>query len=438
MRTENPDKKGSRWLIVLLAGMMVSSAASQEIPGNPSEVVIVEGLIIPRDDDGMYIRNPDGQFEVEWTEKTGVALEVDTRIFPGLKGDLLRYPVFASDQVIDFPLPKGPITGIVKVRKGRLLKMALQEAKEEKWIPGFGLILRFGEKLPGQLPTADDPRFVGIWDPAANPRTLTIEGTKYEVSLKKGGKTTALLFNVIGVRDCRPFVSRARVVGHRKGEVIVADEIHVTPLGDQVARDDPGLPRYLFIGDSISGNYGRGLREALAGRFNLHHPPTNCGSTKKGRASIVEWLGGYDREGRQWDVISFNFGHWDAGNLKATYQENLEAIITELKKTGAKLIWVTTCPVPHGYPPTGGLTKEGRAPRQTSGVMEKYLNPWALEVIRRHPGISICDQWRYVKENEETLFKTFWARRNVHFSRKEGDKLGHFLAEHVHRVTKRR
>ena len=47
-------------------------------------------------------------------------------------------------------------------------------------------------------------------------RTLTIKGKKYECSLKKGGQTKALLFNVLN-RDCKPFVNRARVVGQRKG-----------------------------------------------------------------------------------------------------------------------------------------------------------------------------------------------------------------------------
>jgi len=33
---------------------------------NAADPVTVEGLITPRDDDGMYLRNPDGQFEIEW------------------------------------------------------------------------------------------------------------------------------------------------------------------------------------------------------------------------------------------------------------------------------------------------------------------------------------------------------------------------------------
>jgi len=416
---------------VLLIIFLFSAIAMEAQPKGKGAAMTVAGLIVPGKDGGMSVRNSKGQFEVEWTKATRVALEVNTRLFRGMREGVLRYPVPSSKQAIEFPLPKGPITGIVTLRNGGRVPGALKVAKEENWIPEFGLRLRFGETLiKCQLPSATDPRFIGQWNPNAKPRTLTIRGHAYEVSLK-GGQTSALLFNVIGVKDCKPFVNRAQVMGHKRGNVIVAEEIHVRPIGDQTALDDPKLPRYLFIGDSISGNYNNGLRKALAGKFNLHHPPTNCGPSGKGKDSIVEWLGAHQQKGRHWDVISFNFGHWDAGNDKKTYQENLEVVIAQLKKTKAKLIWVTTCPVPKGFLPAGNLAQDGKAPKRTSGVMEKYLNPWALEVMKRHPEISICDQWQYCKDHEAGLYKDWWLGKNVHFKDEPADKLGHFLAEHI-------
>ena len=133
-------------------------------------------------------------------------------------------------------------------------------------------------------------------------------------------------------------------------------------------------------------------------------------------------------------MISFNFGHWDAGNDKKTYQENLEAVIAQLKKTKAKLIWVTTCPVPKGYLPAGNLSQDGKAPKRTSGVMEKYLNPWALEVMKSHRQITICDQWQFVKDNETKLHKDWWAGKNVHFKGAPADALGELLGQHVEKV----
>ena len=63
--------------------------------------------------------------------------------------------------------------------------------------------------------------------------------------------------------------------------------------------------------------------------------------------------------------------------------------------------------------------------------MEKYLNPWAAEVMARHPEISICDQWQFVKDNEGGLYTSWWAGKNVHFGGKPADALGRFLADHV-------
>lgn len=417
--------------------LVIAALTATTLHAQNTETVTVSGLIIPLDDSGMYVRTSTGkQMTVRWNEQIQVALAVNTRQFANLKGKVLHYKVHSSSQTVDFPLPSGPITGILRVRGGKQIERAIKAADEENWIPEFGLILRFGEAPKTEhLPSVEDPHFVGRWDPTTRPRTLSIKGRRYEVSLKKGGQTNALLFGVIGTQHCAPFINRAEVVGIRVGDTILADRIHVTPIGDQTATDDPHLPRYLVIGDSISGNYDRGLRQALKGRFNVHHPPTNCGPSGKGKGNVVAWLGAYEEPGRQWDVISFNFGHWDAGNTRAKYQENLEAVVAHLKRTGAKLIWVSTCPVPDGYPPARELQQkksEGlHAPGRTAGVMKKYLNPWALEVIKRHPKISICNQWQFVKDHEDDIYKEWRAGKNVHFGGKQADELGKYLATFV-------
>ena len=38
-------------------------------------------------------------------------------------------------------------------------------------------------------------------------------------------------------------------------------------------------------------------------------------------------------------------------------------------------------------------------------VMEKFLNPWALEVMKKHPEISICDLQQFVKDQENDLYQ---------------------------------
>ena len=121
--------------------------------------------------------------------------------------------------------------------------------------------------------------------------------------------------------------------------------------------DQPGLPRVLLIGDSISMGYTLPVRALLKGKTNLHRIPTNGGSTKDGVANIEAWLGN-----GKWDVIHFNWGLHDLKHMKngkldaagpqvstlAEYETNLRTLVTRMKATGAKLIWATTTPIPAG------------------------------------------------------------------------------------------
>jgi acyl-CoA thioesterase-1 len=124
--------------------------------------------------------------------------------------------------------------------------------------------------------------------------------------------------------------------------------------------DTPGLPRVLLIGDSISMGYTLPVRARLAGKANVHRPPVNCGDTARGVASLDQWLGA----GR-WDVIHFNFGLHDLKYLDAKgqlaapdqgrqvhspaqYEANLRKIVARLQRTGARLVFATTTPVPAG------------------------------------------------------------------------------------------
>ena len=125
-------------------------------------------------------------------------------------------------------------------------------------------------------------------------------------------------------------------------------------------KDVPGLPRVLLIGDSISMGYTLQVRELLKGKANVHRPPANCGQTERGLQHLDEWLGT-----GHWDVIHFNFGLHDLKYLDEhgqyvapekgkqvaplpLYEKNLRELVARLKKTGARLIWCSTTPVPDG------------------------------------------------------------------------------------------
>jgi len=116
-------------------------------------------------------------------------------------------------------------------------------------------------------------------------------------------------------------------------------------------KDNAGLPRVLLIGDSISIGYTLEVRKLLENKANVHRIPTNGGPTSNGLKNIDLWLG----QGK-WDVIHFNWGLHDL-KLDANgkhqvpleqYEKNLRELVSRLKKTGAKLIWASTTPVPAG------------------------------------------------------------------------------------------
>jgi len=395
----------------------------------------VYGLVSPLDQVGknFYILNADGLIEVKLAKDAKIGLLFRER---DIKKMLEVRKIKLGSVNREYKLPK-KLYVKVNFPNWRTAQGVLKSGE-------FRDGILHADPLKDHLPTETEPwlsgELTGLEDGHITP-------TKVVTACEKTFKGSTSGFNyseqIVGLLDhtaIKPFCNQASLYGRLEGDVFYASCVLLRPIPDQRANDDPKLPRYLFIGDSISGNYGKALRTALKGKYNIHHPPTNCGPSGKGREMMKAWLGDYKTRGRHWDVISFNFGHWDSGNSKKVYQENLEQVVGQLKPTGAKLIWVTTCPVPNGYKPAGGLVDKGSkgncAPGRTSGVMKKYLNPWAMEVIKRHPEISICDQWACVKDNAATIYKEFWSGKNVHFKGLGADKLGEFLAAHVEKVMK--
>jgi formylglycine-generating enzyme required for sulfatase activity len=120
--------------------------------------------------------------------------------------------------------------------------------------------------------------------------------------------------------------------------------------------DDPGLPRILLIGDSISMGYTIPVRALLKGKANVHRVRRNAGSTSVGLQRLTEWLGT-----GKWDVIHFNFGLHDLRWVEGVqptppdrYQSNLSQLVQRLKQTQAKLIWASTTPIQEAVNPEPG------------------------------------------------------------------------------------
>lgn len=156
------------------------------------------------------------------------------------------------------------------------------------------------------------------------------------------------------------------------------------------APETPGLPRALIIGDSISIGYTQPARSLLSGQVNVQRIPCNAGMTTRALQNIDEWLGS-----SHWDVIHFNCGLWDIEDLPdgsrlvplAEYEQNLRALVTRLKQTGAKLVWASTTPVPS---PVNG------PPRSSADVIA--YNAVALKVMQEN-GVQVDDLYTYILPN---------------------------------------
>jgi acyl-CoA thioesterase-1 len=182
------------------------------------------------------------------------------------------------------------------------------------------------------------------------------------------------------------------------------------PAYAQIA-DVAGLPRVLLLGDSISIGYTLPVRARLAGKANVHRPAENCGETARGLKSLDKWIG----DGK-WDVIHFNFGLHDVkyldekgayvppekGHQVASveqYEKNLRELVARLKKTGAKLIFASTTPVPAG---TLGRVEHD----------ELRYNAAALRVMQEN-GVAVDDLHALATAQQAKI----QLPKNVHFTK---------------------
>jgi lysophospholipase L1-like esterase len=179
-------------------------------------------------------------------------------------------------------------------------------------------------------------------------------------------------------------------------------------------QDDPKLPRVLLIGDSVSRGYTQAVRKALAGKVNVHRAPANCGPTALGIKKMDVWLG----DGK-WDVIHFNFGIHDRNTPISDYTQRLEQIIAQMKKTGAKLIWASTTPIPDDPPK-----------KQTAAsIVER--NAAAAEVMKKH-GIATDDLFTFITPHLAKVQNP----NDVHFNSEGYDLLGKQVAAAIQSALK--
>jgi acyl-CoA thioesterase-1 len=190
-------------------------------------------------------------------------------------------------------------------------------------------------------------------------------------------------------------------------------------------QDDSKLPRVLLIGDSVSRGYTQAVRKALAGKANVHRAPANCGPTASGLKNMEGWLGavapggGAVEPAPHWDVIHFNFGIHDRNTPLTDYTQRLEQLVARLQKTGAKLVWATTTPIPD----------DAEKKQSAASIIER--NAAAAEVMKKH-GVLIDDLFAAITPRLAELQNP----NDVHFNGKGYDFLGQQVAQSIEQALK--
>ena len=172
------------------------------------------------------------------------------------------------------------------------------------------------------------------------------------------------------------------------------------------------LPKVLLIGDSISAGYYPAVAKALEGKAVVAKSSDNGESTAVGVKKIDGWLGD-----TKWDVIHFNWGVWDMygwqyasdDRTPAAYARRLETLVTRMEKTGAKLIWATTTPVPPKAEST--MLKRWKTEVVISPDLERKYRDAAMQVMKKH-GVQVDDLYALLKPRQSEFQKD----DNVHFS----------------------
>jgi hypothetical protein len=394
---------------LLLVSVLGSSQAAEEIPagldgatGNVFKVdteqktfeLLKETEYDPKTDIGK------SRFTIHWDDKLKITRIEEVKSFDGIE----------SPVAVNF-------YGIDQVSRKALADGKAFEARVAEIFSGKGEDVASGISEDGNA-------IAGWFTPSAGRGgTIRLNGKQIPVSLRKNN-WRIYHHQPLSPKELTEGFWKATLHGAEKEGSFVVGRMEVSALEDPRKTDDPKLPRVLVIGDSISMNYHEAAKAALKGVANYHRNEGNSFSSVHGVNNAELWLGDYMDEGRHWDVIQFNHGLHDLKQAYdkesdvfgeyavplETYKESLEKEIQILKKTGAKLIWCATTPVPNDI-------KSQYARRKGAA---KIFNDAALEVMKKHPEIIINDLHGLVSESP--VFESWWKTMDPHFYRPEEQK----------------
>jgi hypothetical protein len=410
MSVPNLTRTISLLILMLLAGFACADVTGKMFkvdPDNRSFELLKETEYAPKTDIGR------SRFSCMWTENARLRRIEEKTSFAGIKG-----PVWTKLQGIDATNRK-----------------ALADRK-----PFVVRVATVFEGDPGGTQSIADNEVTGWFTPDVGeaPRSglITIDDKAIPVTLRE--KNSQIIHHApLAPADLAKGFWQAALSAREENGTLLVDRIDATPLPDPRLTDDPKLPRVLIIGDSISMNYHEAAKAALQGIANYHRNDGNAFSSEHGVRNTELWLGDYQEKGLHWDVIQFNHGLHDlkqpydaktdiwgpyAIPLDA-YKANLEKQIALLRKSGAKLIFCTTTPVPNDNKSTYARRKGASA----------EFNAAALEVIRKHPDILITDLHAVI--DASPVFDNWRKQIDVHFYQKEEQQiLGEAVASTIRKA----
>jgi len=213
------------------------------------------------------------------------------------------------------------------------------------------------------------------------------------------------------------------------------------PASMLISQESEARQKILILGDSISMAYGPFVKQQLSEFADVSRPvrngkDENCAGTIHGVANLDRWLAAAGEV----DLIFFNFGLHDLKRVDRDtknysnnpadprqaepdeYRQQLSQIVARLKQTEARLVFVTTTPVPVG----------DVKPRREVGDPLHY-NAIARTVVD-HQGIEVLDLYAPALKNLAE-----WQQPvNVHFNPKGSEELAKLVSARAREVLARK
>ncbi len=295
----------------------------------------------------------------------------------------------------------------------RLLEREPKQVVRYRLLP-FDQLTRLN---PGELELLAEVR------PSTQPGKVRLEaaGQSYEVQLgsrdaRLGGRTIA---------DLKPLQTEVEIEAEWIADRWVAQEVVYRRITRQIPTE---LPRLLVLGDEVSLSYLNSLRQQLAGKFSVYHPPENCrGSAQWSRLPL--WLGPYRQSGQHWDVILFNFGLGDLSTDEATYREAARQAAAALQPATKRLIWIATTPLPDNWQPAGAGT-EGLT-RAAAQIKLQRLNQISREVYSQLPNLELVDLTDAFEAERSGQLSVWFAGQSPDFSQNQSGLIAAWIARAI-------